>query len=81
MIFNHVLVNNSTIFFCNIGSSTFSDWFSIDESTGLITTQSKLDCELENNPRVIIVASDHGSPIKTATATFSASISDVNDHR
>ena len=40
-----------------------------------------MDCELESNPRVIIVARDHGSPVKTATATFSASISDVNDHR
>ena len=61
-------------------SSSFSDWFSIDEETGMITTQSKLDCELESNPKVIIVASDHGQPVKTATATFSASISDVNDH-
>ena len=67
--------------YSDTSSSTFSDWFSIDENTGVITTQSKLDCELENNPRVIIVASDHGSPIKTSTATFSASISDVNDHR
>ena len=62
-------------------SSTFSDWFSIDEVSGLITTQSKLDCELESNPKVIIVASDHGVPIKTSTATFSASIKDVNDHK
>lgn len=27
------------------------------------------------------MASDHGDPVKTATATFSASISDVNDHK
>ncbi len=61
-------------------SSSFSDWFSIDEDTGVIRTNSKLDCELESNPQVIVVASDHGHPVKTSTATFSASISDVNDH-
>ena len=67
--------------YSDTSSSSFSDWFSIDEESGLITTQSKLDCELESNPQVIIVASDHGIPIKTSTATFSASISDVNDHK
>ena len=66
--------------YSDTSSSSFSDWFSIDEDTGIITTQSKLDCELESNPHVIIVASDHGQPVKTSTATFSASISDVNDH-
>ena len=66
--------------YSDTSSSSFSDWFSIDEDTGVITTQSKLDCELESNPKVIIVASDHGQPIKTSTATFTASISDVNDH-
>ena len=66
--------------YSDTSSSSFSDWFNIDEDTGVITTQSKLDCELESNPQVIIVASDHGQPVKTSTATFSASISDVNDH-
>lgn len=40
-----------------------------------------MDCELESNPRVIIVANDNGVPSKSATATLSVSISDVNDHK
>ena len=40
------------------GAQTYSDWFEIDKTTGLITTQSYLDCELESSPKVIVVATD-----------------------
>ena len=41
-----------------IGSKTYSDWFDIDRESGVVTTQSYLDCELEGSPKVIVVATD-----------------------
>ena len=62
-------------------SSMFSDWFEIDPRTGTVSTASLLDCELESNPQVIVVASDNGSPnIKSSTSTLSVTIKDVNDN-
>jgi hypothetical protein len=45
-------------FFQFSGAKTYSDWFEIDRQSGLITTQSYLDCELEGSPKVIVVATD-----------------------
>ncbi|CAB4067518.1 DCHS1_2 [Lepeophtheirus salmonis] len=62
--------------------SKYSDWFKISESTGLITTQTFLDCEMESSPSVVIVAMDHGYPSPfSATATLTVSVSDVNDNQ
>ena len=62
-------------------SSKFSDWFKIDATSGEISTQTSLDCELESNPRVIIVARDNGEPALSSTATLSIRIEDVNDNK
>ena len=62
-------------------SSMFSDWFEIDPRSGVISTASSLDCELESSPQVIVVASDNGTPnFKTSTSTLSVTIKDVNDN-
>ncbi|TRY73630.1 hypothetical protein TCAL_01930 [Tigriopus californicus] len=62
-------------------SSSFTSWFAIDASSGVISTQTFLDCETESQPRIVIMASDHGSPKLSATTTLSVSVSDVNDNQ
>ena len=62
-------------------SSEFSDWFVIDPTSGEVRTHARLDCELEERPRVILVATDHGSPRLSSTATLSVRIRDVNDFK
>ncbi|XP_062598426.1 protein dachsous-like [Saccostrea cucullata] len=61
--------------------SSDADWFQIDSSTGLITTKSSsnIDCEHNSNPWITVIATDHGSPPQSSTATVSIAIDDVND--
>ncbi|XP_040569949.1 protein dachsous [Lepeophtheirus salmonis] len=74
--------NGRISYFLNYAGSKYSDWFKISESTGLITTQTFLDCEMESSPSVVIVAMDHGYPSPfSATATLTVSVSDVNDNQ
>ena len=58
-----------------------SRWFAIDETTGLITTTSTLDCRLESNPRFNVLATDTGSPAMTATATVQINIITTNQNQ
>ena len=58
-----------------------SDWFQIDEASGLITTKTRLDCETSVEPKLVIVASDTGVPPKSVTATVTVVIQDVNDNQ
>ena len=61
--------------------ATHSDWFQIDEASGLITTRTRLDCETSVEPELVIVASDTGVPPKSVTATVTVIIQDVNDNQ
>ncbi len=58
-----------------------SDWFQIDEASGLITTRTRLDCETSVQPELVIVASDTGVPPKSVTTTVTVVIEDVNDNQ
>ncbi|XP_062845988.1 neural-cadherin [Trichomycterus rosablanca] len=53
--------------------------FSIDE-TGLVTVGAQLDRENTAQHNLIILASDHGSPPLTGTASIHISLLDVNDN-
>lgn len=57
-----------------------SDWFAIDERSGLVTTRVRVDCETNPSPRLIVVASDRGNPPLTSTATLAVTVLDVNDN-
>ncbi|XP_045495363.1 protein dachsous [Colias croceus] len=57
-----------------------SDWFSIDERSGLVTTRSRVDCETNPMPRLTVVASDRGNPPLSSTATLLVTVLDVNDN-
>ncbi|XP_050668610.1 protein dachsous isoform X2 [Leptidea sinapis] len=64
----------------SLSSTPQSDWFSIDERSGLITTRSQVDCETNSMPQLTVVASDRGNPALSATATLLVTVLDVNDN-
>lgn len=55
--------------------------FSLDTTTGQLTTKSKLDREIIDYYEINVVAKDQGTPQQSATATVSLFIEDVNDNR
>ncbi|XP_041987836.1 protein dachsous [Aricia agestis] len=57
-----------------------SDWFAIDERSGLVTTQARVDCETNPMPKLTVVASDRGNPPLSSTATLIVTVLDVNDN-
>lgn len=57
-----------------------SEWFSIDERSGLVTTKTRVDCETNPMPRLMVVARDRGSPPMSSTATVLVTVLDVNDN-
>lgn len=54
--------------------------FALDTMTGQLTTKSKLDREMTAFYEIQVVARDQGIPPKSATATVSLIIEDVNDN-
>uniref|UniRef100_A0A4W4F290 Protocadherin-16 n=1 Tax=Electrophorus electricus TaxID=8005 RepID=A0A4W4F290_ELEEL len=59
---------------------THSDWFSIDAITGIITTLTQLDYEMDTSPRAIVVATDKGRPPLSSTAVVKVILQDINDN-
>lgn len=57
-----------------------SDWFSIDERSGLVTTRSRVDCETNSMPKLTVVVTDRGNPPLSSTATLVVTVLDVNDN-
>lgn len=60
---------------------TQSDWFQIDSRTGLITTRSNVDCEVNSQPRLTVMAKDSGNPPRTGNATVVITVRDFNDNQ
>lgn len=58
----------------------FSNWFSIDSVTGIITTLSQLDYEKNTNPSITVVATDGGKPPLSSTAVVNIVLQDINDN-
>ena len=61
-------------------SQKLASIFSIDPHQGWITTQGMLDYEMETSYELIVVATDNGSPQKSATASVSIQLIDKNDN-
>lgn len=57
-----------------------SDWFAIDERSGLVTTKSRVDCETNPMPRLTVVAQDRGNPPMSTTVPLIVTVLDVNDN-
>ncbi|XP_035010290.2 protocadherin-16-like [Hippoglossus stenolepis] len=62
------------------GQGAYSNWFSIDPVTGIITTLSQLDYEKNPNPSITVVASDRGKPPLSSTAVVNIVLQDINDN-
>lgn len=58
----------------------YSNWFSIDSITGIITTLSQLDYEKNTNPSITVVATDGGKPPLSSTAVVNIVLQDINDN-
>lgn len=54
--------------------------FSIDESSGIVTTLSKLDRELVDVHYFRVVATDDSFPPRSGTTTLQVNVLDANDH-
>lgn len=61
--------DNGRVTYSIAPSDRFESWFDIDTDTGLIVTSSAIDCEISSRPEIVVVATDHGRPQLTATAT------------
>uniref|UniRef100_A0A4W6E2A7 Protocadherin-16 n=1 Tax=Lates calcarifer TaxID=8187 RepID=A0A4W6E2A7_LATCA len=62
------------------GQGAYSNWFSIDSVTGIITTLSQLDYEKNPNPSITVVAKDGGKPPLSSTAIVNIVLQDINDN-
>ncbi|XP_068174112.1 protocadherin-16-like [Antennarius striatus] len=58
----------------------YSNWFSIDSITGIITTLSQLDYEKNPNPSITVVAIDGGKSPLSSTAVVNIVLQDINDN-
>ena len=61
-------------------AETHSDWFDIEPDTGVIVTRSLVDCETDAEPRLVVIATDNGSPQLSSSATVHIAIQDINDN-
>ncbi|XP_043115735.1 protocadherin-16 [Puntigrus tetrazona] len=59
---------------------THSDWFSVDAVTGIVTTLTQLDYEMDPVPSVTVVAADRGRPPLSSTAVVKVILQDINDN-
>ncbi|XP_042316175.1 protocadherin-16 [Sceloporus undulatus] len=59
---------------------THSHWFTIDPDTGIITTASPLDYEVDPQPQLTVLATDRGKPPLSSTALIRVALQDVNDN-
>ncbi|XP_012062875.1 PREDICTED: protein dachsous-like [Atta cephalotes] len=55
-------------------------WFAIDETTGIITTVTHVDCEANPAPILVVYATDSGRPPLSSSATVRVTVHDLNDN-
>ncbi|XP_076876941.1 protocadherin Fat 3 [Brachyhypopomus gauderio] len=63
-----------------IKSGSGLGWFSVDEETGVITTSSVLDCELQESFWLTVCATDQGVVSLSASIEVFIQVEDVNDN-
>lgn len=61
--------------------SRSNDYFQINPETGGITTLQSLDREVKDTHVFKVMATDKGTPKRTATAYLTITVSDTNDHK
>ena len=55
-------------------------YFKINAVTGEIRTEKELDSESRLKHDLIVMARDHGTPVKSSTTTLTVAVTDVNDN-
>ncbi|XP_066533752.1 protocadherin-16 [Hoplias malabaricus] len=65
----------------SIRSSTMSGLFKIDSLTGSISTAAIMDREIWTQTKLVVMATDRGSPRLAGSATLTVIIVDLNDNR
>ena len=54
--------------------------FTIDSTTGLVTTTTTLDRELEDSYQLVVMAADDGLLSRSAVVTLDVHVDDLNDN-
>lgn len=73
--------NNSMIqYYLADTPESHSQWFQIDQTSGLISTRAQIDCETEPVPELTVIATDGGQPPLSSTTKVLVTIHDVNDN-
>lgn len=74
--------NNSVISYkISPSPETHSDWFAIDNRTGLVTTKMRVDCETASVASFSVIATDSGSPPRSSSVMVIVNIENVNDNQ
>lgn len=71
--------NNSKITY-DIKAGNEQGEFKVDEKTGKITLNKTLDHETQSSYKLVVTASDHGSPPLTSSVDVMVTVNDVNDN-
>ncbi|KAL8616761.1 hypothetical protein ACOMHN_017798 [Nucella lapillus] len=72
--------DNAKVVYSIEGSSNpQSGWFEIDSRTGVVTTRTPIDCEINAQPVFVVTARDHGVPPLSGSTSVIVVVRDVND--
>eukprot|EP00061_Rhincodon_typus_P008434 g31030.t1 len=72
--------NGEVVYSITSNANSHSEWFTIDQMTGVITTAATLDYETDPIPRLVVTATDRGNPPMFSSVTVTIAIQDVNDN-
>ncbi|KAF7991481.1 hypothetical protein HCN44_008793 [Aphidius gifuensis] len=72
--------DNNSIIKYSLKNTTSSESFNIDENSGIITTNSHINCDNDPTPILVVVASDMGKPSLSSSAIVKITIYDLNDN-
>ncbi|XP_059502894.1 protocadherin-16-like isoform X2 [Stegostoma tigrinum] len=72
--------NGEVVYSITSNANSHSEWFTIDQTTGVITTAATLDYETDPIPRLVVTATDRGNPPMFSSVTVTIAIQDVNDN-
>ena len=73
--------NGEVTYFINRRQSDNTELFSIDEFSGLLTVNKRLDFESKDSHELVVVAKDHGDVPQETTAFITVRITDIADHQ
>lgn len=72
--------NNSIVKYYFDNSTIINNWFIIDQDSGIIKTNSIINCETDPTPVIIVIAKDMGKPSLSSSAIVHITIHDLNDN-